>query len=60
MPVEHLIYNTHLHTLLEEVSVWKVNGTIYVCGPEINHHKSSAIDCKTKSFRKMQNCQTAS
>ena len=50
----------HCWTILEEVSVWKANGPIHVCRPKINCQKSSAIDCKTRSVRKMQNCQTAS
>ena len=50
----------HFCTILEEVSVWKTNGPIYVCGPEINRHKSSEIDSKTRSVRKLQNYQTAS
>ena len=41
------------------VSVWKTNGPIPVCWPEINHHKSSAIDCKSRSVTKIENCQTA-
>ena len=47
-------------TILEELPVWKGNGPIHACEPEINCHKSSTIDCKTKSLRKMQNCQTTS
>ena len=49
----------HTWTILEELSVWKSNGPIHVCGPKINCHKSSEIDCKTRSVRKIAKIQLA-
>ena len=46
----------HCWIILEEVSVWKINDPIHVCGPEINRHKSSATDCKSEMLEK---CKTA-
>ena len=43
-------------TILEEVSVCKTNGPIHVCEPEVNPHKSSAIDVKPEVLEK---CKTA-